>query len=129
MVQIKKVFVVDDDLEDQEIFSYTVKNLHAPVSCSFARDGTEAIEILKRNNDFKPDYIFIDINMPRMNGVDLLKEIKLLNLAPHSQLVIHSTNVSAITVAECKRLGVNEFIVKSSSFNEMRNRLELLFNG
>lgn len=121
--------MVDDDLEDQEIFSHTIKNLHSPVSCSFASDGTEAIDILKRNNDFQPDYIFIDINMPRMNGVDLLKEIKSLNLVPHSQLVIHSTNVSPVTVAECKRLGVNEFIVKSSSFNEMRNRLELLFNG
>jgi len=121
--------MVDDDLEDQEIFSHAIKNLHAPVSCSFANDGTEAIEILKRNNDFQPDYIFIDINMPRMNGVHLLREIKSLNLAPQSQLVIHSTNVSSGMVAECKRLGVSEFIVKSSSYNEMRNRLELLFNG
>ena len=72
----KQVLLVDDDIDDHEIFCMALENLENCYKCIFAKDGIEALEILKNEEIFIPDIIFLDLNMPRMNGIDCLYEIK-----------------------------------------------------
>jgi len=98
------------------------------VSCILANDGGEAIEILRRDSSFQPDYVFIDINMPRMNGIELLMEIRSHNLIPNSRFIVHSTTITSSTANEFKGLGVEQFAVKPSSIEGMRNLLALMLS-
>ena len=60
-----KILLIDDDVDDQEIFVLALKSLYKSVDILTAQDGMEALEILKI---FVPDCIFLDLNMPRMGG-------------------------------------------------------------
>ena len=71
-----KVFLIDDDFDDQEFFSIAVKKLNEMNECVFAKDGQFGLDMMHRDENFKPDFVFIDLNMPRMNGLECLEEIK-----------------------------------------------------
>ena len=72
---IKILFLVDDDLEDREIFQEAILTCRPTLELLFAGDGVEALETLESSNRL-PDVIFLDYNMPRMNGMDCLKALK-----------------------------------------------------
>jgi len=70
------VFLIDDDIDDQEVFEMALKEVQPLAQCVFAADGILALEKIKTDASFLPHTIFIDINMPRMNGAQCLREIK-----------------------------------------------------
>ena len=67
--------LIEDDLDDQELFCMAIQEIDPEIECFFANNGIDGIEKIN-SPSFVPDYIFIDLNMPRMNGVDCLKEVK-----------------------------------------------------
>ncbi|MEO5906507.1 MAG: response regulator, partial [Saprospiraceae bacterium] len=60
MHNIPTVFLIDDDSDDQEIFSLALEKANKQVQCVFADDGIHALEKLEAETDFIPDFIFID---------------------------------------------------------------------
>ncbi len=65
-----------DDIDDQEIFTLVLKSVNPSINCVTANDGIEAVTKLMTEASFNPDYIFLDLNMPRMSGKEYLQEIK-----------------------------------------------------
>ena len=61
------VLYVDDDRDDQELFSEILKELYPTVSCQTAKDGVDALDLLSTIQP--PVCMFIDVNMPRMGGL------------------------------------------------------------
>src|SRR5215472_11773008 len=94
-------FLIDDDIDDQEIFSMAIKDAHPLARCVFADDGVHALEKFKIDNTFIPHVIFIDINMPRMNGIQCLSEIKKLSRLQHIPAYMYSTSAERSIVEEC----------------------------
>ncbi|MDQ3047721.1 MAG: response regulator [Bacteroidota bacterium] len=70
---IRSILLVEDDLLDQTMFKLSFKNQEPAVSIACACNGLEAIQFLKNTI---PDIIFLDQNMPEMNGLEFLKIIK-----------------------------------------------------
>ena len=70
------VYLIDDDADDRKIFSMAIALMPVTILCAYADNGVEAIDRLKSDMDLNPDFIFIDINMPLMNGFVCLKELK-----------------------------------------------------
>jgi CheY-like chemotaxis protein len=126
--QIRQILVVDDDPDDQEIFSIGLRGIDPHIPYTFANDGAEAIEKLQNDSSFKPDFIFLDINMPRMNGVECLREIKDLKLAPESKIIINSTSLEPKMIAMCAALGADDFMIKPPTIKELRQMLIKVFN-
>ncbi len=92
-----KVLVVDDSFVNLKLLAEIVKKMnHKPI---MAKDGEEAVKLFK---EYKPDLIFIDKNMPNMNGIDAIKEIKKL---PNSS----STKIFGLT-GESDKKSKDEFI-------------------
>ncbi len=123
-----KCFLVDDDEDDQEIFFMALQELDKSIHCVFADDGVKALEKLRGDNSFLPNYIFIDINMPRMNGVECLQEIKKdsrLKLVP---VFMFSTSADPQIMARAKELGASSFIVKPPSISTLSQLLGSLLN-
>lgn len=94
-------------------------------TCSFAGDGVEALEQLSSKE--LPHYIFLDLNMPKLNGIQCLGEIR---KQPHLQQVpvaIYSTSTDESSKAQAMSLGATAFISKPARFNELVSRLNDFF--
>ena len=115
-------FLIDDDTDDQEVFSMAMEEAHSSVKCIFANDGVYALEKFSIDNSFVPDLIFIDINMPRMNGVQCLAEIKKIPSVKNVPAYMYSTSAEPEIVAECMKLGAAGFIKKEISIDELQKR-------
>jgi CheY-like chemotaxis protein len=68
--------LVDDDADDIEIFNDALKQIDTSITLITAHNGMDALQILASDILEKPDHIFLDINMPMMNGLDCLDKIR-----------------------------------------------------
>lgn len=66
----KHILLVDDDKDEAMLFNEALKNVPGSFKCTYASSGLHALEML---NYIQPDFIFINFNMPVMNGADLQK--------------------------------------------------------
>lgn len=119
--------LVDDDLDDHEIFSLALKEANDPVEIVRAYDGVEALCHLRDNAHERPDFIFLDLNMPRMNGKQCLEQIKEDSHLRSIPVVIYSTSSEIKDLIDAQHLGAIAYIVKSASIHELTMALEDFF--
>lgn len=124
-----KCFLIDDDADDQEIFGQALENLDRPIQCTYANDGVQALEKLNSDPAFIPDVIFIDMNMPRMNGIQCLEAIQKIDRLKDVVLYMYSTAADPKSIAATQSLGAKEFIIKPSNFNDLTKKLSQIFNN
>ncbi|HEU4634129.1 MAG TPA: response regulator [Flavisolibacter sp.] len=121
-------FLIDNDEEDQEIFSMALREADPAVQCTFVNNGPAALEKFATEPSFIPSVIFVDMNMPLMSGAQCLEEIKKL---PHLRKVpvyMYSTAADPLAVAAVKELGAQDFIVKPASFKELTEILSRILH-
>ena len=119
MQQDLSFFLIDDDLDDQEIFVLAIEDIDTSIHCKTASDGCEALNILKENENFIPDYIFLDLNMPRVNGRECLVEMRKIPRLKSIPIYIYSTSSSEKDRIETLSLGATGFITKPNSIDEL----------
>ncbi len=120
--------VVEDDPEDQEIFSLALEGVGFPVNCIFISNAEEALEQLKQKR-VSPQYIFLDLNMPRLSGFQCLEEIKKIQGLDHIPVAIYSTSSESIYREEAARHGAAAFITKPVRINDFSAVLRDFFNN
>jgi CheY-like chemotaxis protein len=118
------LFLIDDDADDREIFSEILKESFPEAKFSYAYDGLDAIEKIKGDSFFLPDIIFIDINMPRMNGINCLTQIKKIDRFRDIPTYMYSTARQRDIVLQCVEIGARGFLSKESDLNEMKKQFE-----
>ena len=122
------ILIVDDDEDDRELFCDAVNVVDPGINCIVARNGEEALNGLKSRHIPKPDLIFLDLNMPRINGVQCLREIKkdpVLHLIP---VVIYTTSKLKEDKDITRKLGAVHFITKPSSLRELCDEIKFAMN-
>lgn len=119
-------FLIDDDTDDQEIFLIALEGISETIKCKYANDGIKALEKLNLDKSFIPDYIFLDMNMPRMNGKECLVEIRKIDRLKQVPTFIYSTSVDPRMVEEVKDLGATDVIIKPTSIKVLSDILENL---
>lgn len=117
------IFLVDDDRDDREIFIEALAEIDNSVNCITAENGEDAIKKLKAGS-FIPTYIFLDLNMPRMNGRECLVEIKNMKQLENIPVIIYTTSSLLREKEELVRLGATKFITKPANFNDLCNSLK-----
>jgi CheY-like chemotaxis protein len=110
-------FLIDNDEDDQEIFQMAIREVNPFISCIVANDGIIALENLK--NSLKPSFIFVDMNMPLMNGKQCLEEIRKIPHLANVPVYIYSTGANPTSIAETKALGASDFLIKPSGFRQL----------
>src|SRR5690349_7796961 len=105
-----EVLLIEDDTDDQEVFSMVLQEIDPSIQCSFANNGIEGLERLQRSKSFRPDFIFIDLNMPMMNGFDCLREIKKSAHLENCRTIIYTTSSDEKFLTQSKILGADAFI-------------------
>jgi CheY-like chemotaxis protein len=116
------ILIVDDDAEDIELFTEAVREIDPEINCVEAYNGIEALKVLRRNA-LLPNFIFLDINMPLMNGRRCLEEIKKDNNYKHIPVIIYSTTTDRREVEDCINMGAS-FLTKPNTFDELAESLK-----
>jgi DNA-binding response OmpR family regulator len=105
----KKVLIVEDDVGIRELYGDLLKE--AGYEVAYAGDGDEAVQMIYRSDW---DILLLDIMLPRLDGVNVLKRINADNeLGQKPVLVVTNLNDEKL-IKECMALGAKEYIVKSS---------------
>jgi CheY-like chemotaxis protein len=110
------VLLVDDDQDDQDIFKEAASLAIADIHCLFAKDGEECLALLETLSAL-PDYLFLDVNMPRMDGRECLKRLKAHPRFKKISVIMYSTSNYQSGQGEYLKLGASSFITKPSEFN------------
>jgi CheY-like chemotaxis protein len=111
ILQTQTILLADDDNDDILIFKEAISDFQITIDLHLAKDGLEAIKVLRQLQNV--DIIFLDINMPLMNGLECLVEIR-KQLWPVSIIMLSSSN-SDYHVSQAKILGANGYITKPAS--------------
>ena len=124
-MQGRKFFIIDDDMDDSELFIEALSSLGPGNQYDHASDGREAIEKLAGRKDEVPDAIFLDINMPIMNGWECLTKLKLEKAYKDIPVIIYTTSSSSKDKMQARNLGANCFITKMTDFRQLKKMLEI----
>ena len=121
-------FLIDDDVDDQDIFILALEEIDPSIKCRVANDGIEALQQLNGDGHFRPDYIFLDLNMPRMNGKQCLEQIKKVDALLGIPVVIYSTSSDQKELTETRQLGASDYIVKPNTVSALADTLARFFH-
>jgi CheY-like chemotaxis protein len=116
-------FIVDDDPDDQELFIEALQGIDKLCRCITAFDGEEALVKLTKGIQQLPDFIFLDLNMPRMNGKQFLAHIKNNEATRDIPVVIYSTSSEKKDIQDTTMLGALYFLQKPNRFEELSTAL------
>jgi len=112
-----RVLIADDEPHIRSLISLIVASLGAEV-VGEATDGEQALSMYKQ---FSPDMVLLDINMPKVDGISVLKQIMALN--PRT-LVVMLTSLNALeTVKECIDSGAWNYILKNTTAEELHKTI------
>ncbi len=124
MEALKHILLAEDDPKDIELTLTALADYHLSSQIVTVRDGVEALDYLYYRGAFAqrptgpPVVILLDLKMPRLDGLQVLRKIRAdeqLRLIP---VVILTSSREDRDLAECYRLGVNAYVVKPVHFNE-----------
>ena len=123
MNTIKKILVVDDDMDDVQLFGEVIANIEPSIKLQHAEDGRDALEKLAETTNHLPDLIFLDLNMPRMDGKECLKKIKKDDQLNHIPVIIYTTSSQINDIEETMEAGAVCFITKPNNLKELERIL------
>lgn len=124
----KKILLVDDDTDDREFFCEALDDIASDTFCYTVSDGRQAITEMDKKNIETPDLIFLDINMPIMNGWQCLSVLKEREEYKNIPVIMYSTSSSPEDITKAKQLGALCFLSKPAAFNDLKNSLEIVIS-
>jgi len=124
----KRILIIDDDPDDIEFFIEALRSIDGTFECAQAANGEEGLSNL-RTSAFPPEYIFLDLNMPRLNGKEFLSEIKKDGRLSAIPVIMYSTSGIESDIRESLQLGARDFIVKPTRLKDLSDRIEAVMSA
>lgn len=126
-MQIKKILIADDDPEDISIIKDAMELLKVVNVLWSAQNGEQAFELLQKSleSSTKLCLIVLDLNMPKMNGIQTLRKLKMDERFKDIPVIIYSTSINPLEKETCLQLGAHSYIPKPVSFKESMETAKL----
>lgn len=121
----KIILLADDDQDDAEMFCEALADIDQNIICHCAENGDEALKMLK-NQDKNPGVVFLDLNMPIMNGWECLKQLKLEERYKDIPVIMISTSSHKNDMEAAANLGAVCYFVKPNNFNDLKQMLGII---
>lgn len=118
-----KILLADDDENDRLLFLDALNELKTKTIIHTVNDGVELMEYLNKKDIALPQLLFLDLNMPRKNGFECLKEIRANHRLNDLAIAIFSTSLSEKDIEETLINGANIYINKPNSFEALKQAL------
>lgn len=124
------IYLADDDSDDRDFFADAMLEIDPHVILKQAHDGMYLMDnLLRLSNSELPEFIFLDINMPRKSGLECLEEIRNHNgTLKEVNVIMLSTSSDPENIQKAMELGATFYAVKPSSFEKLKSLLDDILN-
>ena len=119
-----EILLVEDNANDAELTLRALKKNHLDNNLHVVKDGEEALNFIfatgpyaSRDVTFPPKVVFLDLKLPKVNGIEVLKKIKSDERTRTIPVVVITSSQETQDIQECYRLGANSFIQKPIEFD------------
>ena len=119
-----RVLLSDDDADDRLIFKEILYEMDKDITVDMMNDGKQLMDFLSNKNNLFPHIIFLDLNMPNMNGIECLKEIRSHEEYNNISIAIYSTSTSKKDIDDTFSHGANIYITKPAAYSELKKVLK-----
>lgn len=125
------ILIAEDDADDRYLLQAAFSEIGYPENIDFVENGVEVLNYLDniyRSNNMEikalPGFILLDLNMPKKDGREVLKELKQHPVFKKIPVIVFTTTKNEIEIKRCYELGANSYIVKPISFDALLKVIE-----
>lgn len=119
-----KILLVEDDSDDRLFFARALTKLEMDIELHEAKNGEDCLSFLQDNDVSDLNLIFLDLNMPVMDGFECLEVIKSNSSYDHIVIAIYSTSSSDKDIEKTFLQGANIYLNKPTNFNDLVTSLK-----
>jgi PleD family two-component response regulator len=117
---LKKILLIDDDEDEMEVLVNAFKRIGIHAEWEYEKRPENAVTVLKH---FHPDLVFIDYNMPKINGLTCVQDIRAVESLEDIRLVLYSSNITEEIQLKANELGAISCIEKTYSIEALVNKI------
>ncbi len=123
MIKLITIYIIDDDADDRDFLTDVLKELYPGIECFTASNGQEGLKKLETGAVPLPSLIFLDLNMPRLNGRQVLARLKADPAWQAVPVFIYTTSSNQKEIEELKALGAADYVVKQADDSLLKEAL------
>jgi len=117
MINTLTILLIEDDMIEVMKLNRTIAKLNYPHKIIEAKNGEDALDILYKK-DSLPDIILLDLNMPKLNGIEFLEILKNNNELKYIPTIILTTSNNRKDMLECYKIGIAGYVIKPLKFDD-----------
>ena len=118
-----KILLIEDDAIEVMKLNRTIKSLHLNHTIIEVNNGEEALAFLEKKECI-PDVIFLDLNMPKINGIEFLQILKNDAVLKYIPTVILTTSNNRKDVLECYKIGIAGYVIKPLKYEDYVEKIK-----
>ena len=123
MIKSLNILLIEDDAIEVMKFNRVLKTLNLNHKIIEANNGEEAIDILK-TKEIIPDIIILDLNMPKLNGIEFLTILKEDEFLKYIPSIILTTSSNHKDMLECYKIGIAGYVLKPLKYEDYVDRIK-----
>lgn len=124
MMKYKNILQIDDDSDDCTFFLEVLEQVSNAAYMAINNPVHALHQLI--SDEIRPDIIFLDINMPVMNGMEVLAEMKKKESIKNIPVIIFSTTIPVDAKSKLQELGAMDYFIKPNDFSTLKNMLQNL---
>ena len=121
------ILLIEDDMIEVMKLNRTISKLELPHKIVEANNGEEALKVLQ-NKDELPDIILLDLNMPKLNGIEFLNILKNDEVLKYIPTIILTTSNNQKDLLECYRIGIAGYVLKPLKYEDYVSKIQLILS-
>ncbi len=119
------ILLIEDDMIEVMKLNRTISKLELPHTIVEANNGEEALQFLQKKDEL-PDIILLDLNMPKLNGIEFLSILKNDDVLKYIPTIILTTSNNQQDLLECYKIGIAGYVLKPLKYEDYVTKVERL---
>lgn len=121
------ILLIEDDTIEVMKLKRAISSLQLAHTITEAQNGEDALQLLEKKTNL-PDIILLDLNMPKINGIEFLKIVKADERLKYIPTVILTTSNNQRDLLECYKIGIAGYVLKPLKYEEYVSKIEKLLS-